>query len=357
MPDRPSEAASRELCRVTAIIGTARCMWQPRIRTGSNSMTDYPDTSRDGQSVRPMAAGAASGTGSQAPAASFGDLKQKATRDLDELSEVARAGASEALDRSTAYAEEKKNIIADQLAGVAAAFEKVGGEMRQGEHAMVGRYARDLGGSAQRLARDLKGKDMADIVSLAEGFGRRQPVAFLGLAAIAGLAASRFVTASARRNSTGDTMARGDGASTSANPMAGRLKPEETGSPTATPTPQATRSTTGQSASGHEDRPGSPAFRPSSPSPQPAASPVRPATSEPASGIGGSGLGTSPDRPSGSRETPTLSPSGPNPLPSGRVSIGGGSGSSSDAPGTPDQSYNSTSTTASSEGANHGQHR
>lgn len=319
-------------------------------------MTDYPDTSRDGQPERPMAAGAASGTGGQAPAASFGDLKQKASRDLDELGEVAKAGASEALDRSTAYAEEKKNIIADQLAGVAAALEKVGGEMRDGEHAMVGRYARDLGSSAERLARDLKGKDMADIVSVAEGFGRRQPVAFLGLAAIAGLAASRFVTASARRSSAGATMARGDGAATSANPMAGRLKPEETGTATAAPTPQATRSTTGQSASGHEDRPGSPAFRPSSPAPQPAASPVRPASGAPATGIGGSGLGTSPDRPSGSRETPTLSPSGPNPHPAGRVSLSGGTASSPDAPGTPGQTYNSTST-VSSEGANHGQHR
>lgn len=320
-------------------------------------MTDDRVTGRDGQPERPFAGGVAPGTGSQTGQSSFGDLREKAVKDFDEISAAAKASANEALDRSTAYAEQKKGIVAEQLAGIGAALEKVGREMKDGEQAMIGRYARDLGSSAQRLAADLQGKDMADIVSMAEGFGRRQPVAFLGIAAIAGLAASRFVTASARRHEAGAPQPRGDGAETSANPMAGRLKPEDTASSTGQTTPQATRSTTGQAGSGHEDRMGSPAFRGADPAglAAPSGGPVRPAAGTGATGIGGSTLGTSPDRPSSSRETPTLSPSGPNPHPAGRVSIGGSGPASSSGPsqGT-GQTYNSTSI---SEGSSHVQQR
>jgi hypothetical protein len=39
------------------------------------------------------------------------------------------------------------------------------------------------------------------MAGMAEEFGRKQPLAFLGVAALAGLAGSRFLTASAKRTS------------------------------------------------------------------------------------------------------------------------------------------------------------
>ena len=47
-----------------------------------------------------------------------------------------------------------------------------------------------------RFADKVKDKDLREIAGIAEDFGRRQPLAFLGLAAVAGLAASRFMMAS-----------------------------------------------------------------------------------------------------------------------------------------------------------------
>lgn len=306
-------------------------------------MTDYPDQNRDGQTGR------AAGSGSDTSSVRFSDLQDKAARDFTEIKEAAKAGADKALDTTAEMAAEKKNFVADQLAGVAAALEKVGGEMKTGEHATVGRYARDLGGSARRLAEDLKNRDMREVVSMAEDFGRRQPMAFLGLAALAGLAASRFVTASASRSETGTGAARGAGVNTSANPMAGRLSPEAAGNGASASSP-APRSADSVNRS----------INPASPATEHRqgglgqGSAARPSGAE-ATGIGGTGLGTSPDRAASSRETPTMSPSAPpSAYPPGRVAIGGSAeGQSADRP-TTGQSYNSTT---SNEGSNHVQQR
>jgi len=57
-----------------------------------------------------------------------------------------------------------------------------------------------MGKSVQRIAKDLEGKDLGAVATMAEDFGRKQPLAFLGAAALAGLAASRFLTATANRS-------------------------------------------------------------------------------------------------------------------------------------------------------------
>lgn len=312
-------------------------------------MTDYPNRSGEGQSQGSTASQNAAGTQSENRAAGLGDIKEKATQDFREIREAAEAQARTALDKSTEMAAEKKNLIAEQLAGVADALQKVGNDMKTGETAMVGRYASDLGGSAKRLAEDLKNRDMGEIVSMAEDFGRRQPVAFLGLAAIAGLAASRFVMASGSRGRASARM--GEGANTSANPMAGRQTVRDV-IPSARPTQQAGHSTTGQSSTGATERQGSQASASSgmglrtpgvsgagqsghgqtsgttssqsgygqgSSASAPAS---RPAGGMEATGIGGTGLGTSRDRPASSADTPTLSPSAPNPQQAGRVQLG-----------------------------------
>lgn len=151
--------------------------------------------------AEPAASSAASPTaGAEKPHLS--DLKDRATEDLQELKHAAKDQAQQALEKTSEMAAEQKNFIATQLGAVATALEKVGGELNQGDEKTVGRYAQDLGGSAKRLAADLKDRDMREIASMAEDFGRKQPLAFLGLAALAGLAASRFVTASAARHPT-----------------------------------------------------------------------------------------------------------------------------------------------------------
>ena len=340
-------------------------------------MTDYPNRSGEGQSQGASASQNTYNTQSENRAAGLGDIKEKATQDFREIREAAEAQARTAHDKSTEMAAEKKNVNDEQLAGGDAALQKVGGEMKNGETAMVGRYASDLGGSAKRLAEDLKSRDMGEIVSMAEDFGRRQPVAFLGLAAIAGLAASRFVLASGSRGRANARM--GEGANTSANPMAGRQTVREV-IPSARPTQQAGHSTTSQS-SGGSDRSASQASASSgtglrtpgasgadqsgygqqsgttsSQSGYGQGSSVSGSTSRPAggmeaTGIGGTGLGTSRDRPASSTDTPTLSPSAPNPQQSGRVQIGETAiGQSSASPAQPNGQSSTRPSNLSNEG-------
>jgi hypothetical protein len=136
----------------------------------------------------------------QRASSAFSDLKDKATEDLQQVRDLAEDQAQRAMDKGVEIASEQKNFVARQLSGIATALEKVGGELERGDQSAVGQYARELGSSAKKFATDIKDRDLGEIATMAEDFGRRQPAAFLGIAALAGFAASRFVTASARRH-------------------------------------------------------------------------------------------------------------------------------------------------------------
>jgi hypothetical protein len=144
-------------------------------------------------------------------AASGSDLRQMAKDDLASVRHVAEDGMSKASAAASKAADEQKTYAADRVAGVATAIEKVGSEL-EGEQPELGRMTRQMGESVQRFAEDIKGRDLGEIAGMAEDFGRRQPLAFLGIAAIAGLAASRFIGASASRQSAMTSRAgRGEG--------------------------------------------------------------------------------------------------------------------------------------------------
>ena len=140
-----------------------------------------------------------------------GSLKEKAAEDW----QAVKAGAQEQVSRVGQQARdaagEQKDFAASRVSGIASAIERVGGELEQGDQREVGRYAKQIGASMQRFADDMKGKDFGEIAAMAEDFGRRQPAAFLGIAALAGFAASRFLTASADRGA--QTAGRSEGIS------------------------------------------------------------------------------------------------------------------------------------------------
>ena len=128
------------------------------------------------------------------------DLRSKINEDIGAVKQAAEDAAHTAADRATDMAERQKSFAADQIGKIATALEKVGGELQAQQAGAVGDYTRQLGSSARQFADRMKSKDIGQIASYAENFGRRQPLAFLGLAAVAGLAASRFLMASADRS-------------------------------------------------------------------------------------------------------------------------------------------------------------
>lgn len=166
--------------------------------TASNPARDPSASKASGQDG--AASHAASAVSSAAKDAG-GSLKEKAAEDW----QAVKAGAQEQVSRVGQQARdaagEQKDFAASRVSGIASAIERVGGELEQGDQREVGRYAKQIGASMQRFADDMKGKDLSEVAAMAEDFGRRQPAAFLGIAALAGFAASRFLTASSARTS------------------------------------------------------------------------------------------------------------------------------------------------------------
>jgi hypothetical protein len=81
-------------------------------------------------------------------------------------------------------------------------MEKVAGELESGDNRDIGKLTRNLGDNLRSASDRIQDRSIGEIASMAEDFGRKQPLAFLSIAAIAGLAASRFLTASAPKRST-----------------------------------------------------------------------------------------------------------------------------------------------------------
>lgn len=123
-------------------------------------------------------------------------LRDMASEDLAAITDKAKDVATDATDKAAEIAEKQKGYVADQIGKLAGALERVGAELKSDDAGAIGGYASDLGASARQFADKVKDKDFREIAGIAEDFGRRQPLAFLGLAAVAGLAASRFIMAS-----------------------------------------------------------------------------------------------------------------------------------------------------------------
>ena len=128
-------------------------------------------------------------------------VRQHAGEDLESLKAEAKSQIGAATDTAKGFVGEQKDMAASQLSGIAAAITKVADELQTDQSAVAG-YARDLASSVGKFVDTVQNKNVDDLVGMAEDFGRKQPVAFFGAAALAGFVASRFALASAHRRDT-----------------------------------------------------------------------------------------------------------------------------------------------------------
>lgn len=126
-----------------------------------------------------------------------GSLKEEATAQLDQVATKARSLAAE-----------QKDLLTTQIGGVVDAIQKVAAEL-EGSDTAGASYVRMVADNAKNLSSTLADNDVDTILRKAQDFGRQQPVAFMGAAALLGFAASRFMLASASRPSAGSTPAAG----------------------------------------------------------------------------------------------------------------------------------------------------
>lgn len=113
------------------------------------------------------------------------------------MSEV-KDRVADATDQAKDMANTQKEKIAGQLGGLADAAQRVADDL-ESEGAPGASYVRMVADNAQKLSGTIRDSNVDDLLGMAEDFGRKQPVAFLGAAALLGFTASRFLTASAKR--------------------------------------------------------------------------------------------------------------------------------------------------------------
>lgn len=125
-------------------------------------------------------------------ASSVRDEAVSASGDLkDEISGVADA----ARERAMGFVDQQKLAGATHADGFAKAIDRAADELQEQWPQVAGRV-REAASVVSKLAGTLRERPVGEVVGEVEGLARRQPIAFFSVAALAGLALSRFVKSS-----------------------------------------------------------------------------------------------------------------------------------------------------------------
>ena len=168
------------------------------------STPSYPAGSPDSPSGKPTvpdtaALKADAGAALEEAKTVAGQVAAEAKDQVSHLADQAKAQVAGATDKVKGVATEQKELLAAQIGGVADSMQRVAADLESTNGPNAG-YARMIADNAEKLSDTIREKDIDQILAMAQDFGRKQPVAFMGAAALLGFAASRFLLASASRS-------------------------------------------------------------------------------------------------------------------------------------------------------------
>ena len=99
-------------------------------------------------------------------------------------------------ERAAAQLTTQKDRALDGLGGVADAVRKTTQSLRDQQHDTIAGYVEQAADQIERMSRNLKNKDIGELVSDAQQLARRQPALFVGSAFAIGLLGARFFKSS-----------------------------------------------------------------------------------------------------------------------------------------------------------------
>jgi hypothetical protein len=184
--------------------------------TRGNKGTSSNDTLR---SLSEKAAAAGSDLKSKANALASSSAEQVKGQ-AAELSDEAKNVADQAGEKLKEAVSERKVAGADYVGGIAEAMRRAGREFDQ-DLPIAGKYIRKAASQVEDVADSIRTGDMGDLVRNAQSFARRQPTAFVAIAALAGFAAVRFLKSSSSESSAGTSSRRTEGSRSRNNEEAG----------------------------------------------------------------------------------------------------------------------------------------
>lgn len=121
-------------------------------------------------------------------------VKAAAGAAAEDAKTQARDMADTVATEAGAYADQAKGRASDEVKDVAQALRKAADEMRSGS--AQERTFSQIADSLADASDALRDRDLGEMVGAVNGFARRNPLAFLGSAALIGFAATRFAKAS-----------------------------------------------------------------------------------------------------------------------------------------------------------------
>ena len=132
------------------------------------------------------------------------DFRTQASQAAEEARGAAASIAEQARARLTEIVEQQKAAGASRVAGIAQAAQTAARDLDQ-TNPELARLVRSAAEGVDRIASDIRGRNIGDVVDTLGSFGRRQPVAFFGGAVLAGFLLARFFKSDAPL--VGDTSA------------------------------------------------------------------------------------------------------------------------------------------------------
>jgi ElaB/YqjD/DUF883 family membrane-anchored ribosome-binding protein len=149
---------------------------------------------------------AAAGRDFKARAGEFAGASADKLKDqASSMADTAKGVADQAGDKLKEAVTERKAAGADYVGNLAEAIRRAGREF-DNELPIAGKYIRKAASQIDNVADSIRTGDFNDLLKNAQSFARRQPTAFLGIAALAGFAAVRILKSSsseAGRSSSG----------------------------------------------------------------------------------------------------------------------------------------------------------
>jgi len=128
--------------------------------------------------------------------ADFADTSgEKLKEGTSQFVDAARDTTSHATDRISETVSQQKDPGTEYVGSIAEAMRRASRQFDQ-ELPIVGKYIRKAASQVEDVADSFRSGDFSPLVSGASSFVRRQPLAFLGLATLAGFAAVRFLKSS-----------------------------------------------------------------------------------------------------------------------------------------------------------------
>lgn len=171
--------------------------------------------------------------------------------------DAAQQAASKAQASVAPMVDSRKTQLAESLGAFAQAVQESGQKMRDQQQDTAARFADKTAEQIERASGYLEGKDVRQLISDIEAFGRREPLLFAGAAFAVGVAGARLFKSASRGTpdafhgnggprpgGTGSTASYGTGSGEMRNPMTSSGG-NDTGSPSQQSSPSADRSDNG----------------------------------------------------------------------------------------------------------------